>query len=93
MKKLLIILGLSLVLSSCSNDYQKKEVERISWYEADGVLIYAVDKFVFPYYYHDRYAYIKSLKDTNQIYFVNKIPKEVYDLYFKDAHEGDTIKI
>ena len=93
MKKLLIILGLSLVLFSCNSNYQKKEVERISWYEADGVLIYAVDKFEYPYYFHDRYAYMESSKDTNLIYYINDIPEEVYNLYFKDAHEGDTIKI
>lgn len=97
MKKLLIILGL--ILSSCSTysgdkkDYQKKEVERISWYEANGVLIYAVDKCEYPYCFHDRYAYMKSLKDTNLIYHVRNIPEEAYNLYFKDVQKGDTIKI
>ena len=92
MKKLLIILSL-LLLFSCNGGGDNKKVKRISWYNVEGTLVYSKDKFVFPYYYHDRYAYVKSLKDTSQIYFVNNIPKEVYDLYFKDAQKGDTIKI
>lgn len=91
MKKLLIILGL--LLFSCSGGGDNKKVKRISWYNVEGTLVYAVDKFEYPYYYHDRYAYVKSLKDTDQIYFVNDIPEEAYNLYFKDAQKGDTIKI
>jgi hypothetical protein len=94
MKKLLIILCLlSGLLFSCSGGGDNKKVKRISWYNVEGTLVYAVDKFEYPYYCHVRYAYVKSLKDTNQIYFVNDIPEEAYDLYFKDAQKGDTIKI
>ena len=93
MKKLLIILGLSGLLFSCNGNGDNKKIKKVSWYNVEGTLIYAVDKFEYPYYCHVRYSYVKSLKDTNQIYFVGDIPKEVYDLYFKDAQKGDTIKI
>ncbi len=92
MKRLLIILGfLSLLFSCSSGDEDNKKIKKISWYNVEGTLMYSRDKFVFPYYYHDRYAYVKSLKDTNRIYFVNNIPAEAYNLYFKDAQKGDTI--
>ncbi len=93
MKKLLIILGFTGLLFSCSENGDNKKVKRISWYNVEGTLVYAVDKFEYPYYCHDRYAFVKSLKDTNQIYLINDIPEEAYDLYFKDAQKGDTIKI
>lgn len=93
MKKLLIILGLSGLLFSCSGNEDNKKIKKISWYNVEGTLVYAVDKVVLPYYHYARYAYVKSLKDTNQIYFVDCIPEEAYNLYFKDAQKGDTIKI
>lgn len=96
MKKVLIILGLSLLFICCnsrsSDETTYKPIERIKWYQIRNATLISKKNEVNSWGYSKRSAYVRDLED-DRIYYIGDIPQEIYDNYFKDAQKGDTIRI
>jgi len=91
MKKL--IAGLVLVLLfGCSNKTTEDNVKRITWTQAltkrQVVLISKSESTPPPTFIPLRTVYI--IKDE-KVFFIDNIPHQVWNDYFKDAKKGDTI--